>query len=85
MSADSVRKICVATGNRTDYTRCRTADEIIADGFAPDEYVCQIVEGETPTTMARSIGLGICDLATAFERLRPDVVVVPGAGSGAVT
>ncbi len=106
MSQNGIRKICVVTGNRADYSRCRsvmrairdhaglqlqtvvtgahllprfgrTVDEVRADGFEPDELVYQIVEGETPTTMARSIGLGICDLSTVFERLRPDVVMVP--------
>ncbi|MDP6085965.1 MAG: UDP-N-acetylglucosamine 2-epimerase [Nitrospinota bacterium] len=55
-----------------------TVDLIVDDGFTIDEKIYQIIEGENPTAMARSIGLGICDLATCFERLRPDVAVVPG-------
>ena len=34
-----------------------------------------IVEGETPTTMAKSVGIGILELATQFENLRPDIVL----------
>ena len=34
-----------------------------------------IVEGETPTTMAKSTGLGVIELATQFEKLKPDVVL----------
>ena len=34
-----------------------------------------IVDGETPTTMAKSIGLGTIELATQFETLKPDVVL----------
>lgn len=46
-----------------------------ADGFQAAASIYTIVEGETPTTMAKSTGLGIIELATAFENLRPDVVV----------
>src|SRR5206468_8791006 len=36
------------------------------------------IEGETPGTMAKSTGLGLLELPTAFERLRPDVVLTVG-------
>ena len=45
------------------------------DGFSPDAEIHTIVEGENPTTMAKSTGLAILELATCFENLRPDVVV----------
>lgn len=45
------------------------------DGFDVTASVYTIVEGETPTTMAKSTGLGIIELATIFENLKPDVVV----------
>lgn len=45
------------------------------DGFEPVSVVYSIVEGETPSTMAKSTGLGILELATQFENLKPDVVV----------
>jgi UDP-hydrolysing UDP-N-acetyl-D-glucosamine 2-epimerase len=48
---------------------------IEADGFTPDATVYTIVEGETPTTMAKSTGLAIIELATLFENLKPDVVL----------
>lgn len=50
-------------------------DVIRDDGFEPDSVVYSIVEGETPTTMAKSTGLGIVELATHFENLKPDVVL----------
>lgn len=46
-----------------------------ADGFEPNSVVYSIVEGETPTTMAKSTGLAIVELATHFENLKPDVVL----------
>jgi UDP-hydrolysing UDP-N-acetyl-D-glucosamine 2-epimerase len=53
-------------------------DVIEADGFRPDARVTMIVEGETPATMAKSTGLGLLELPTMFELLRPDVVVSVG-------
>ena len=53
-------------------------DVIMADGFTPDARVTMIVEGETPATMAKSTGLGLLELPTTFEHLKPDVVVSVG-------
>ena len=50
-------------------------DNIRADGFEPSATVYSIVEGENPTTMAKSTGMAIMDLSTQFENLRPDVVL----------
>jgi UDP-hydrolysing UDP-N-acetyl-D-glucosamine 2-epimerase len=48
---------------------------IEADGFTPVATVHTIIEGETPTTMAKSTGLGVIELATQFENLKPDIVL----------
>ncbi|MGI8632644.1 MAG: UDP-N-acetylglucosamine 2-epimerase [Solirubrobacterales bacterium] len=53
----------------------RAVDVIRADGFVPDAAIHLIVEGENPTTMAKSTGLGLIELSTAFENLKPDMVV----------
>jgi len=53
-------------------------DLIERDGFEPDERVFMLIEGETPGTMAKSTGLGLLELPTAFERLEPDVVITVG-------
>jgi UDP-hydrolysing UDP-N-acetyl-D-glucosamine 2-epimerase len=45
------------------------------DGFYPNSAIYSIVEGETPTTMAKSTGLAIMELATIFENSRPDIVI----------
>ncbi len=50
-------------------------DIIRADGFKPDALVYMVVEGENPVTTAKSTGLGIVELATIFDNLRPDVVI----------
>ncbi|MGQ0778589.1 MAG: UDP-N-acetylglucosamine 2-epimerase [Pseudonocardiales bacterium] len=46
-----------------------------AAGFTPDAKIRFIIEGQTPATMAKSTGLGLLELPSAFERLEPDVVV----------
>jgi UDP-hydrolysing UDP-N-acetyl-D-glucosamine 2-epimerase len=51
------------------------AEQIKADGFPIHAVVYSIVEGENPTTMAKSTGMGIMELATQFENLKPDVVI----------
>jgi len=50
-------------------------DVMKQDGFEPDAVVHSIVEGETPATMAKSVGLGTIELATHFQSLNPDVVL----------
>ncbi|MBF0541379.1 MAG: UDP-N-acetylglucosamine 2-epimerase (hydrolyzing) [Nitrospirae bacterium] len=56
--------------------RFGNAIEIIKkDGFIPDATVYMVIEGETPSTMAKSTGLAILELATLFENLKPDIVL----------
>ena len=40
----------------------KTLRRLEQDGFVPDAKVTMIVEGETPTTMAKSTGLGLLEL-----------------------
>lgn len=50
-------------------------DVIRADGFEPNAVVYMVVEGENLVTTAKSTGLGVVELATILDNLRPDVVV----------
>lgn len=50
-------------------------DVIRADGFEPDAVVYMVVEGENLVTTAKSTGLGVVELATIFDNLKPDVVI----------
>ena len=47
------------------------SETIKKDGFSVDESIYTILEGETPVTMAKSTGLGLIELSSAFERLKP--------------
>ena len=46
-----------------------------SDGIPLGEKVYMVVEGEIPTTMAKTVGIGIMELATVFDNHRPDVVI----------
>lgn len=48
------------------------------DGFEITRAVYMNVEGENNLAMAKSTGLGILEMATAFEELKPDFVIVVG-------
>jgi UDP-hydrolysing UDP-N-acetyl-D-glucosamine 2-epimerase len=43
-----------------------------------DAEIFMLLEGDRPLTMAKSAGLGIIELATALDRLAPDVVIIVG-------
>ncbi len=45
------------------------------EGFKIDRQVYMILEGENLVTSAKSTGLGLAELATVFDNLKPDVVV----------
>tara|TARA_R110000744_G_scaffold18499_8_gene49658 strand:- start:8410 stop:9579 length:1170 start_codon:yes stop_codon:yes gene_type:complete len=102
-----MRKICVVTGYRSDYTKLKSAVEAIQahpnlnlqivvfgahllsdygnsinnierDGY-DISYKCSTnIEGDSPLTMSRSIGLAIIELSSAFEQLTPDIVLMVG-------
>ena len=52
-----------------------TIQYIEADGFSIDSQVYMVVDGENLVTSAKSTGLGLMELATVFDNLKPDVVV----------
>lgn len=45
------------------------------DGFTPTRKIYYVVEGENLETQAKSTGLGIIELSTVFEDIKPDVVI----------
>ncbi|GAB1445722.1 UDP-N-acetylglucosamine 2-epimerase [Flammeovirgaceae bacterium] len=45
------------------------------DGFEIAEQVFFVLEGENPTSMAKTTGLGVLELANVFYNLKPDMVV----------
>ena len=69
-------ELCLVVGASALLHRYGNVRSIIeSDGFQIDATVYSVVEGETPTTMAKSTGLAILELATLFENINPDVVL----------
>ena len=54
------------------------AEQIKEDGFESLAEVFMLIEGENPTTMAKSTGVGLMELPTVFERINPDIVLTVG-------
>lgn len=50
-------------------------DFIEKDGFPISAKVFMVLEGENPTTMAKTTGLGLMELTNVFYNLKPDAVV----------
>jgi UDP-hydrolysing UDP-N-acetyl-D-glucosamine 2-epimerase len=56
--------------------RYGNAIEVIEDdGFEVAARAMMVLEGENPIAMAKTAGVGVLELTTVFENLRPDVVV----------
>lgn len=54
------------------------ANLIEDDGFHIDARLYMLIEGETPATMAKSTGVGLMELPTIFDHLKPDLVLTVG-------
>jgi UDP-hydrolysing UDP-N-acetyl-D-glucosamine 2-epimerase len=68
--------VCVASALLDRYGQ--VVNLIERDGFRVDEKLHILVEGETPATMVKSTGMGLIELSSVFDRLRPDVVITVG-------
>lgn len=55
-----------------------TIEEIEKKGFDVNQRVFVEVSGKNPTTMAKSVGLAMIELSTAFDHFKPDIVLTHG-------
>ncbi|MCA1012698.1 UDP-N-acetylglucosamine 2-epimerase [Halobacillus halophilus] len=55
-----------------------TYQTIEEDGFSIDEKIEILLSSDTPVGIAKSMGLGTIGFAEAFQRLKPDLVVLLG-------
>jgi len=75
---DSLKLVTVCAGTML-LERFGQAEKVVEkDGFNVDGKVYLEVEGSIPVTMAKSIGLGIIEFSTEFQRLQPDIVLLIG-------
>jgi len=49
-------------------------ENIRADGYRVDAQVYMVIEGENLVTSAKTTGVGLMELATVFDNLKPDIV-----------
>jgi UDP-hydrolysing UDP-N-acetyl-D-glucosamine 2-epimerase len=56
----------------------RPVDVVRGEGFGVDSEIYIELEGSTPATMAKSVGFGVVEFASEFQRLRPDLVLLIG-------
>jgi GDP/UDP-N,N'-diacetylbacillosamine 2-epimerase (hydrolysing) len=68
----------VATGMHLSPEFGLTYRKIEEDGFTINEKVEMLLSSDTPVGIAKSIGLGVIGFADAFDRLKPDILVVLG-------
>jgi len=55
-----------------------TCREIVRDGFPIADQVEMLVSSDTPTGIAKSVGLGVIGFADTIRRLQPDLLIVLG-------
>src|SRR5206468_9759022 len=46
------------------------------DGFRVDGEIYLELEGSTPATMAKSVGFGVVEFSSEYQRLKPDLVLL---------
>ena len=68
----------IATGMHLSPEFGLTYKVIEKDGFMISEKVEMLLSSDTPVAIAKSMGLGVIGFADAFERLKPDIIVVLG-------
>lgn len=68
----------IATGMHLSPEFGLTVREMERDGFTPDVAVEMLLSSDTPVGVLKSMGLGLIGFSEAFDRLKPDIVVVLG-------
>ena len=77
-SHPNLRLQIIATGMHLSPEFGLTHREIEADGFAIDRKVEMLLSSDTPTGVAKSMGLGMIGFADALAQLEPDLMLVLG-------
>lgn len=75
---DDLSLSVVATGMHLSPQHGSTIDDIRADGFDIDRRIPMLLDDDSETAMAKSVGIGISGMADAFDSLGPDVVLLLG-------
>lgn len=68
----------IATGMHLSLDFGSTYKDIEKDGFRIDEKVRMPLSSDRETDIIKSMGIGLCGLADAFNKLKPDLVILLG-------
>ncbi len=68
----------IATGMHLSPEFGLTYKQIVEDGFRIDAKVEMLLSSDTPVGIAKSIGLGVIGFADAFDRLKPNILILLG-------
>lgn len=77
-AADDLQLQLVVTGTHLSPEFGLTWNEVARDGFAIDERIEIVVSSDSSVGVCKSMGLAMIGFGEAFERLKPDAVVVLG-------
>lgn len=75
---DELSLSVVATGMHLSPKHGMTVGDIREDGFTIDREVLMHLDGDSPASMAKSLGIGIIGLTDAIGDINPDVVLLLG-------
>ena len=73
-----LKLLLVASGMHLSREFGYTCNEIKRDGFRIDAKVPMLLPGDTLAAMAESVGRGIIGMSRAWQRLRPEIIMVLG-------
>lgn len=68
----------IATGSHLSPEFGFTYREIESDGFSIDRKIEMVLSADTPSGVAKSMGVGLIGFASAFQELKPDCIVLLG-------
>lgn len=70
--------LLIATGMHLSHEFGYTVEELEKDGFHIDAKVDMLLSSDTLGGMAKSVGIGIIEMAQVWEQLKPDIILVLG-------
>ncbi|MDI3540977.1 MAG: hypothetical protein PWP66_515 [Thermosediminibacterales bacterium] len=68
----------VVTGNHLCSEYGYTVDQIKKDGFKIDEEIDMLISSKNKSAIVKSMGIELIQMAQAFDRLRPDILLILG-------
>ncbi len=77
-ASDRLQLSLVVTGMHLSHEFGYTVREIEDSGFDIDARVEMLLSGDSPESMAKTVGLGVIGMAQTWGQLKPDIIVVFG-------